>query len=150
MIDNNWDPISFGYDAHDLVVVQNYNCIHEGIHHHVVNLAYRYMNTWYTCVCNITYWNFSSIMEYVVSVLLSIRSYALQYVHLDCAKFWSWRPTSFRLKISSQCLLTNWIPHPQFTSTFKFEKKVKRLIHLYNVAHENLSMQHASLKLGKW
>ena len=35
--------LSFKYDAHDLVVVQRYNYIHEDIRHHIVNLAYRYV-----------------------------------------------------------------------------------------------------------
>ena len=44
MLDNSCNPISFGYDAHNLVVVQSYSCIHEDVCHHVVNLAYKYIN----------------------------------------------------------------------------------------------------------
>ena len=43
--DNCCNPISFGFDAHDLVVVQSYSCIHEGVCHHLVNLVYTCMNT---------------------------------------------------------------------------------------------------------
>ena len=45
MLDNSCNHISFGYDAHDLVVVQIYSCIQEVVRHHVINLAYRSMNT---------------------------------------------------------------------------------------------------------
>ena len=45
MLENKCNLAQCGYDAHDLVVVQSYNYIHEVVCHHVVNLAYRYVNT---------------------------------------------------------------------------------------------------------
>ena len=71
MLDNCCNPISFGYYGHDHVVVQSYSCVHEGVCCRVVNLAYRYMNTWYICVCNITHGHFFPAVAYVISVLLS-------------------------------------------------------------------------------
>ena len=56
---------------HLVVMRMSYTCIHEGVHHHVVNLAYRYMNTQYTCIYSIIHWYFFPTMAYVVSVLLS-------------------------------------------------------------------------------
>ena len=40
MLDSSCNPISFGYDAHNPVVVHRYSCIHEDVCHHVVNLAF--------------------------------------------------------------------------------------------------------------
>ena len=71
MLDNSCNPISFRYDVHDLVVVQSYSCIFEGVRHYLVNLAYRYMIVWYTCVCSITHWHFFPIVACVVSILPS-------------------------------------------------------------------------------
>ena len=63
---NSWQLLQFY-----IIWVQSYSCIHEGVCCHVVNIAYRYMNTWYICVCNITHGHFFPDVEYVISVLLS-------------------------------------------------------------------------------
>ena len=56
---------------HDLVVLQSYNCIYEGVCHHVLNLA---IDTWIhdtnVFVCDITHWHFFPTMAYIVSILL--------------------------------------------------------------------------------
>lgn len=43
MLNNNYNPISIRYNAHDLFVGRTYNCILEGVRNHVINLTYRCM-----------------------------------------------------------------------------------------------------------
>ena len=63
---------------------------------------------------------------------------------------WSWKPTSSKSNILSQGLLANIIPHPQSTFTFRFEKDFEGFFPPYDVAHNNLTMQQLTLRVGKW
>ena len=103
VLDNNCNPIWYGYDAHVLVVVQIYNYIHQGVYHHVVNLPYKYMNYMiHMCLycnplaflpCCGIYYKFSTLpfvpMHYNICIWI-------------VPSFWSSKPTYSRLNIQSQ------------------------------------------------
>ena len=71
VLNDNCNRIWFVYDAHHLVIVQSYSFIQKGVCHHVVNLACRYMYTWYTCFWSIIQWHSSPTGVYIASILLS-------------------------------------------------------------------------------
>ena len=115
VLNNSCNPTSFGFDAHDLVVVESYRCIYEGVFREPC--IYKYMNTRYICVFIIIHWHFFPLwIRCKRSTLICYRT--LQHVHFDSTKF-------LELEFSSQGSLTNETPHPHFTFTFKIENDFK-------------------------